>query len=226
MTIVVQSAAAPPGYTWLKQAVADLIHRSDLDGKIPDFIRFAELTINRRLNLFPKEVEVPLTMTQSSRYVPLPTDYGSPVALWLTTNNPREELVMTVAEQLPVDDAVSAKPRFWAIDGARIAFGNPADAAYTLAFRYVQEVFLSDLAPTNAVFERARDLYLYGAAAHSALFTRDDPQLPVWKAEFNRILGEVAAELSRSKGMANLRTDIVEILPSSYGYNHRQGYYR
>lgn len=202
-------------YAGLKQMVADWLHRSDLTTRIPDFINLAEQTINRRLSIFPKEVEVPLLSVAGSRFVSLPADYDSPVKLQTAYIEPRYDFTMLEASQLLVDDVSPNLPAYWAIDGGKIAFNCPCDQAYPLVFRYLQNVYLSDATPTNAVFARAGDLYLYGALAHSAQFTQDDARLPVWKAEFAGLLAQVAADAARSKGMAPLQTEIPGALLNS-----------
>lgn len=205
-------------YDGLKATVADWLHRADLTSRIPDFIRLAEATINRRLTIFPKEVEVPLVSAIGSRFIALPSDYSSPIQLQTTYTEPREPLTLLEASQLPIDDANQGMPFYWAIDGANIAFERPSDQAYPLRLRYVQTVFLSDSNQTVPTLVRAPDLYLYGALVHSVEFTQNDARRPGWVTKFNQILQDVAAEASRSKGMAPLVTEIPgALLGSSYG---------
>lgn len=202
-------------YGALKTMVADWLHRGDLTSRIPDFINLAEQTINRRLTIFPKDVELPLVAVAGSRLVPLPADYGSPIKLQSTYVEPRYDFTLVEASQLRIDDAGRGLPSYWAIDGANIAFECPCEQTYPLVLRYLQTVYLSDAAPTNAVFARASDLYLYGALANSAQFTRSDDRLPIWEQKFNLLLGQVAADAARSKGMAPLQTEIPGALSSS-----------
>lgn len=194
-------------YEWLKTAVADWLHKSNLTARIPDFIRFAEGSINRKLNIVAKEYETALTAVIGSRFVALPTDYGSPIELTTTFTEPRYEFTFRVVSDMCIDDVNRSLAEFWGIDGANIAFERPADQAYALRLRYVRSLYLSDTSTTNALLSAHPDLYLYGALAHSAPYIRDDPRLPMWQSEFNRILAEVKAEASRSKGVANLRCD-------------------
>ena len=55
-------------YNWLLATVADWTHRTNLSVSIPDFIRFAEGTINRRLNIYAQEEEAMLVTEASSSY--------------------------------------------------------------------------------------------------------------------------------------------------------------
>lgn len=195
-------------YATLQTTVIDWLHRDNLAAKVPDFIALAEAAINRKLNIAPKEVDVPLAMTPGSRYVTYPTSMSEPIALWDETSQPRSQMTPMLPETLPVNNSVSGRPKYWAIDGARLAFERPADSAYSLTFRYVQDTNLSNANPTNAVLTRAPDLYLYGALAQAAPYMRDDARIGFWKSEFARLLSEVHADASRAKAIAPLMTEV------------------
>lgn len=196
-------------YAELRASVADWLHRgTSLDAQIPDFIRMAELEINRRLKIVAQEVETPLTCIPGSRFVPQPADFGSPVMLWTDEYGPRCDLTMVTAATLPVDDGLSSQPRYWAIDGTNVAFNCKADRPYTMRLRYLQNLFLSDAAPTNSMFARAPDLYLYGALAQSAPYMADDARLPMWQTKFEALMRSVAVEGTRALAMAQLQTEL------------------
>ena len=204
-------------YAELQAEVSDWLHRDDLAAKVPTFISNAESVINRRLHIFPVEVEANLVSVIGSRFVPLPADFGSPVMLQSSVYDPRYEFLPLMAQQLAVDEDLQTLPRYWAVDGANIAFECPTDQAYNLILRYWKTVYLSDLAPTNELFARAPDLYLYGALAQAAPYVRDDARWPTWDGKFKEILKEVAADAARSKTVAPLRTEIPASLLGPFG---------
>ena len=68
------------------------LHRTDLTAKVPDFIDLAESKINRRLKLLLQETEATLTASIGSRLMSVPTLFGTPIKLWCTTYEPRDEL--------------------------------------------------------------------------------------------------------------------------------------
>ncbi|QGZ42712.1 hypothetical protein IP92_05755 [Pseudoduganella flava] len=210
-------------YAELQAAIVDRSHREDLAARIPGFIALAEAEINRRLAIFPKEVEVPLSLSVGARFIDLPADFDSPVAMWCETLQPRLELVPVVAAQMPVDEANAGQPTYWAVDGNRIAFNRPADQPYQLTLRYLQTVYLSDANPTNDLFARAPDLYFYGALAELADFLRDERDVAIYTQKFRDLLRSVAADAARSKGVAPLQTEIAAVLwgsrtRNSWGY--------
>lgn len=209
-------------YTWLLTAIADELHRTDLTAKIPDWVRFAESTINRKLNIYAKEIETVMATEPASRFIPLPADFGSPILLQSRQIEPRTDFIAMEASQLPINDDQPGMPLYWAVDGENIAFDRPADQAYPLIFRYVQSLYLSEAAPTNVLLEKNPDLYLYGALVHSAPYIMDDARIGTWKAMFDDALRQVAAEASRSKSIAPLRTEIPGALRISHSpYNWR-----
>lgn len=207
-------------YADLKQAVADYAHNDALADQIPNFIRSAELSINRTLKTAPMEVETPLFGVVGSRFIPLPGDFGTPVALWDASVNPRVELELLRPEALPVDDGQQGASAYWSIDGMRVAFDKPAEAVRKYTLRYVRTLFLSDAAPTNDLFAKAPDLYLYGALSMAAPYCRDNELASTWRNEYMRILREVSAEASRTKAAA-LRTDQLSTMLSTFSTTRR-----
>lgn len=204
-------------YAELQTEVTDWLHRSDLAAKVPVFIQNAENVINRRLHIVPVEEETNLVAQIGSRFVALPADFGSPVSLQSPTIEPRHEFTPIMVEQMRIDDLSQGLPVYWAIDGANIAFEKNADAAYPLRLRYWKTVYLSNTSPTNEIYARAPDLYLYGALAQAAPYIVDDARLPMWEATFRRLLAEVATDTARSKTVAPLRTEIPQSLYAAGG---------
>lgn len=195
-------------YSTLKTAVEDWLHRAGLTAQVTDFVTLAEAEINRKLNIAPKEVDVSLVAVVGSRFVVRPTDMSQPLALWIESTQPRQQLTAKLPTTLNVNTALSGPPAYWAIDGTNIAFERLADQAYALTFRYVQDTRLSDANPTNELLRRSPDLYLYGCLAMAMPYTNNDARVSFWKSEFKRVLREVRTEASRSKSVAPLMTDL------------------
>lgn len=217
MTIVAQQLPIPAvsDYAWLQATITKWTKREDLAADVPEFIRMAELEINRRLKVVAKETEISLACEVGSRFVPLPADFGNAIALWTDYVEPRHEFTVLTTAQLPINDDLATLPNYWAIDGQNIAFNCRADQAYPLALRYVQTLFLSEDNPTNALFASAPDLYLYGALTHFAPYIRDDERLPMWQSKFDALLRSVAAQGARAKSMVPLQTEIPAALCGS-----------
>lgn len=193
-------------YSELQTAVTNWLHRSDLTAIIPDFITLAESRINRTLQLPTKEIEVSLTASIGSRTIALPSGYVSPIALWLTYWQPRNQMVYVPPDQIPVTGSL-ATPVYWTIDGGNIAFDSLADKAYTFTFRYLSVLALSASTSTNWLLTNHPDVYLYGALIEASPYTRDDNRISLWKTAFDVAIQEVQAKEIRGEALATLSVD-------------------
>ena len=170
-------------YSELQTAVASWLKRADLTAQIPDFIRLAEIRIKSVVDIRTLETTADLTTTPSSATVNLPSDFKSPIALWLADINPQEQIGQLLPQSMPYNETPN-RPQYWAIDGQTIRFQCPANASYPLKFRYSQLFELSDGNPTNYVLTDFPDVYLFGALFEAADYTFDDNSAMKWNAKF------------------------------------------
>ena len=181
------------------------LHRTDLTAKIPDFIALAESKINRKLRVLLQETESTLTATIGSRLMAAPTLFGTPIALWLTTYQPREALVYRTPYDLPVT-TTNGGSDYYTVDGAYVATENPADIAYTYTLRYWTRFALATTS-TNTVLTNYPDAYLFGALVESCSYTQDQSQLGLWMSKFDAAIKEAMTDTTKTKGTATLRTE-------------------
>jgi hypothetical protein len=195
-------------YTELQTAVANWLHRTDLTATIPDFISMAESRINSDLHAITKETEVTLTTVSGQSYSTLPSDFVSPIALWViwSTGSIRELLPQMLPENLCLSDT-SAAPFQWAIDGATVSYGMPLDEAHVIKFRYLGKLALSASAPTNWLLTNHQDVYLWGALLEAAIFAQDNENIQLYGSKFENSLTWVKRKENRSR-QTNLRVDI------------------
>ena len=181
------------------------LHRADLTDKIPDFIKIAESRINRKLRVLLQETESTLTATIGSRLMAAPSLFGTPIALWLETYPPREELIYRTPDDLPVDTGNGGSD-FYTVDGSNIATENPADIAYTYTLRYWTKFDLATTL-TNTVLTHYPDIYIYGTLVASTAWTQDMTQLQFWAQQRDEAMAEAMADTRQTKGKATLRTE-------------------
>ena len=196
-------------YTELKAAVAQWMRRSDLTDEIPDYITLAEKKIVKLLQLRGQEIEVALTPNSGDSTVALPTDFGSPVALWNTQDDPRTLVVQVLPEVLAYDDTPGI-PDHWAIDGANIRFDCALDGAISFAFRYVKTFELSDSNPTNFILTEWPDVYLYGALTEGFLAVFDEQRAALWQGKFQAAIETARITGNDNKKRVALRTEMAE----------------
>ncbi|MEY4756845.1 MAG: hypothetical protein RJA34_1743 [Pseudomonadota bacterium] len=160
-------------YAELQTAVADLLHRTDLTAKIPDFIALAEDVFQRELSI--SEMETVASGTTSSETITLPTGFGSVVRLQITLGGTRYSLDYTSPNGIEALTASTGHPTRYTVEEDAIrmipapAGGYSYDLFYTPTFTP-----LSDSDPTNWVLENAKDLYLYSAMVEACRYCQDD----------------------------------------------------
>lgn len=192
-------------YTELQAAIATRLHRSDLTTSIVDYIAIAERRLNRTLQLLAQETEASLAATIGSRFIALPTLFGAPIALYLTTYLPRIELEFRLPTEMQVYSS-NGPAQFWTIDGAQLATDTPADLAYTYTLRYCAEYNLAATA-TNALLTAYPDLYLYGALIEAADDIRDDALLARSQQRYQQALQECQNNENANRSISYLTTE-------------------
>jgi hypothetical protein len=181
------------------------LHRTDLTAKIPDFIKIAESRINRKLRVLLQETESTLTATIGSRLMAAPSLFGTPIALWLETYPPREELIYRTPDDLPVDTGNGGSD-YYTVDGSNIATENPADIEYSYTLRYWTKFDIAT-SLTNTVLTNYPDIYIYGTLVASTAWTQDMTQLQFWAQQRDEAMAEAMADTRKTKGKATLRTE-------------------
>jgi len=181
------------------------LHRTDLTAKIPDFIRLCESKVNRKLALLLQETEATLTATVGSRLMAVPTRFGTPIALWLTTYLPRIELLYRLPQDMPVTSD-NGQSDYYTIDGSDVATENPADQAYTYTFRYLSKFDIATTS-TNTVLTNYPDIYIYGTLLASTSYTRDLSMVQMWQGMYDEGIREAMRDTQRTKSKQALRTE-------------------
>lgn len=170
-------------YSELKASVASWIKRSDLTDTIPDFIRLAEIRLKSVVDLRVLEATADLVTTPSDATIPVPSDFKSPISLWIADINPQEQLNQLLYQSMPFNTTPN-RPQYWCIDDHTIRFQCPANNAYPIKFRYAQLFELSDSNPTNYVLTDYPDVYLFGALFEAADYVQDDQNAAKWNSKF------------------------------------------
>lgn len=194
-------------YTDLKAAIASRLHRTDLTTQIVDYITLAEKRLNRLLKLTDQEIESSLTATVSSRSITLPSDFGTPIALYLTTYLPRLEFEYKLPTEMQVFSS-NGPASYWTIDGTVLKTDAPADQAYTYTLRYVSEYDLASTS-TNSLLTSYPDVYLYGALIEGAIDIQDDAQAGRYSQRFSQALQEALDDINARRSIASLSTELV-----------------
>jgi hypothetical protein len=178
-------------YSTLRTAVAQYLHRQDLNANIPDFIAMAEWRAARslRVSQLLKDLAVPVFLGEA--IATLPADFMQLVNLRIS--NGRE------LQYVPPDciDRLSGAGVPWAytITGSTILVAPSWTTGGALDLRYwAKPEGLSDTATTNWYVQNAPDVLLYGALLEASPFIEEDPRIPVWQQFFDRSIAAVNSQ--------------------------------
>lgn len=207
-------------YAQLQTAAANYLHRSDLTSRIPEFIALAEAVLNRELRLRPKESDESLTGVVGSRFIPLPSGFVEPLALFIERDTGREALTPVAATIDTSSD--DGEPIYWAIDGANIAFERPCDSAYSFTLRCLKTLALSDASPTNTLLTSDPDVYLQAVLAEGFRYDIGEEQrADYWEAKRDASIDAINRREAQSR-KAPLRADAG--LVGRGGFNINRGW--
>jgi len=211
-------------YEDLVSTVAAYLNRSDLDARIPDFIRLAEARMQRELTPFSTRGEFNFLLSATTgRTSAIPGLAGvvempfvgyrvTDANLTFNPASPLPQVTETVLLTYHRDFPSTGAPEMYAILGQQIAvypFPNvPKDSlgvnsTYTIVTVQVGPTasvsvpITSGNAASNPIYADTPDLYLYGALCESAPYLLHDERLPMWESRFRQIVKDVNRQHER-----------------------------
>ena len=196
-------------YANLQLAIADWMHRTNLTGNIPDFIRLTETRTTRLLNARLQQIVATITTVSGIQYASMPSDLLRVVSASIPQVAPNLDYV--TIDQLNHDfspDEVGT-PRVYTTVGSLIYFGPTPDAAYSVTTTYQMQVpALSDADPTNSLLAKWPDVYLWGAVYHAAKYANDIPKKQEFEADYLQALAEVNIIDWHAGGSMRVKSDV------------------
>ena len=173
-------------YEGLKAAVADWLGRRNLTDQIPNFIRLAEMRMNRELRLRVMEQVATAAIPSGVFIVELPerrVDGDWRVFLEMRdlawkSGGVVKNLRYTAPDDYKVLGQYSGMPEQYTIIANKLYLLPVPYGAGELRLTYYGEIPpLSDVQTTNNVLKMFPDLYLYGALVESGPYTRSSAPL-------------------------------------------------
>jgi hypothetical protein len=190
-------------YNDLKLAVTDELLRvgdQTFAARLPRLIAQAERAIERDLRAKEMEGTATLTLTagQATPSGGWPSNYLETNTLLLLTAPVQPiDMMEEQAMRLRFAGAPSGRPQAASEWGTTLTFAPTPDATYQVLLKYVTRLTpLSDAAPTNAVFARYWDLYLYGTLLASAPGLADDVRIKTWGELYGAALSSALQQIS------------------------------
>lgn len=189
-------------YSDLLSAVSGWLNRgSDLDSRIPDFIKLAEAEFNRTLRTI--EMEATATSVLSSDSTAVPADFLGLRAL--SIDNTALEYVPPA--EIFDDESTGGYPTRYTVSDGRFIF-RPAPTSGTVEITYYQSIpALTSGNTTNWLMTRWPDLYLFATCAQAEFYLVNDARVPLWKARAEEIIEQINQQtLSERHGGRRLAT--------------------
>ena len=167
-------------YDNLKAEVANHLDRDDLSDDVDTFIDLCETRLKRDVRI--REMVEREAITVNARQVALPTGFLEMVNLRLLTTPVTVLQEVNLHEMTRIRSESTGKPKYFACYGQEIEFDQSPDSSYSGEIIYYKsEDPLSGSTATNAILEKAPDLYLYGSLLAAAPFLMNDERLPTWE---------------------------------------------
>jgi len=199
-------------YAELQTAVKNWSKRTDLDSIIPDFIRLAELRVNRNLRIRKMETRVTSDTVASQEYYGLPTNFLQMRGFKLNTS-PLTDLDYLTPEMMDRTWAgsLTGKPRAYTIVGDEVRLGPKPDAVYTMEMLYYQApTSLSDSNTSNFMLTANPDSLVYAALIELNSYSANDTAIMKYTQLFNEAINAIQTEDDRDRssgGALQVRAD-------------------
>ncbi|SPY08169.1 phage adaptor protein [Oligella urethralis] len=174
-------------FTELRSTVADWLHRSDLNGVLPTFIKLAESRINRDLRTEEMVKSVTGSVTDST--ITLPDDFRQAKSVLV---NGKPVVYASSLESKRYD--VAGDAYFYTIVGNQINIRPKSTSADYELIYYASIEPLSDNKPTNWLLAKYPDVYLYAVLLESAPYIKDNEAAEVWAIAYGNAIRTVAEQ--------------------------------
>jgi hypothetical protein len=175
-------------YAELQTTIASYLARSDLTAMIPDFIRMAELRLQRELRIRQMLKVVTTVTVAGDATIELPTDFLQMRDLHLQTN-PTMVLEYLSPSSLfrNARTADAGLPKQYTVLALEFQFAPIPDSAYTLSMLYyAKPEQLSNAVQTNVFLNVCPDLLLYAALGEAEPYLMNDSRLQTWATLYDR----------------------------------------
>jgi len=171
-------------YAALQSSIADWLLRADLTAQIRTFISLAEARMNRDSRLRVREGITRGTISVTSLFVPLPSDFARMINIEDENGRPLEYRSPQELDRVRSTGA-TGRPLFYSVIGSDLEV-VPEQTACDLSAIYFRKIpALSDSVTTNWLLDVAPDLYLYASLVESAPFLKDDERVALWDALYS-----------------------------------------
>ena len=182
-------------YAGLQAAIIDQSWRagdSVFAAAVPDFIRAAEMQMNRKLRV--RQMVTISTASISSEFAGIPADMQDPISFTLSDGTVLDCQPMgAVADDNWVSGgARTGKPMTYTIAGGQFQFSPIPNQAYSARLVYYAQIpQLSNSTTTNWLLTSHGDAYLYGALTMAEGYLSEDARVGTWGTIYGQIIDDL-----------------------------------
>lgn len=177
-------------YSALQTIISNYLARSDLTSMIPDFIRLAEIRLQRDIRTRQMLVVATATTTGGDPTIGLPTNFLEMRDIHLNTTpitTLRYKAPNSFYESSRVTDG--GKPTDYTVLGAEIQLAPNPDTSYALQMLYYSKpTVLSSTNPSNVFLANYPDALLYASLGEAEPYLMNDARVQIWAALYDRAI--------------------------------------
>ena len=166
----------------LETAIKDFTENTETTfvNNIPSFIKAAEETIFKNIDLNEFRKNVSANMSNTNKYLPLPSDFLSAISLQFTKSNGDQEFLeikdVNFVQEFWKDASDTGVPRYYAMyDVDNIIIAPTPDSAYDVEMHYYyRPASLTSLGASEKTWlsDNVPFALLYGSLLHAYIFIK------------------------------------------------------
>jgi len=188
-------------YTSLYNDISSYLERTDtatLD-KIPTFIMLAEQTLASEIKFLGNLTVNESNMVAGNPVITKPARWRKTVSMNVTVDGARQPVFLRTYEfmrQYWPDESEEGVPKYYGdYDYTHWLVVPTPDVAYDFEVMYYEEVQPLDATnQTNWFTQYAPQAMLYGSLLQAMPFLKNDERLPMWQAQYDKIVAQLKTE--------------------------------
>lgn len=188
-------------YNSLYNDISSYLERTDTAtlNKIPTFIMLAEQVLASEIKFLGNLTVNESTMVAGNPVITKPARWRKTVSMNVTVAGERQPVFLRTYEymrQYWADDAEEGVPRYYGdYDYSHWLVAPTPDDTYTFEVMYYEEVQPLDATNQQNWFTQyAPQAMLYGSLLQAMPFLKNDERLPLWQAQYDKIVAQLKTE--------------------------------
>jgi hypothetical protein len=188
-------------YNSLYDDISSYLERTDTATleKIPTFIRLAEQTLASEIKFLGNLTVNESTMNGGDPVITKPARWRKTVSMRVTVDTEKRPVFLRTYEYLRQywpDESMVDVPRYYSdYDYTHWLVAPTPDASYAFEVMYYEEVQPLDATnQTNWFTQYAPQAMLYGSLLQAMPFLKNDERLPMWQAQYDKIVTQLKTE--------------------------------